>query len=267
MNPPLYAGFETAKLHWNGHDTVLSTKHTPETNLHQNYAHAEAQGAVGFRDGLLERFSVAGRWFAARQAVRDRPIIWNLVHFDQPTNPLRHAEIVATIASHHNDRFIAVNEPSVPELNLMSIEAATDLAVSIMDAMLAVRPGAKFWTCDPAHHADPAAFTQSLRIAKTFPQAVEVIGINYHACHAHDPLRDILKCAADTTGGHQLALTETSLHDNAGRGMQMSRHQWIDYVYSEIDASGVPLECVCWYPWVDMAFEPGDPWPNGWPKV
>lgn len=29
-------------------------------------------------------------------------------------------------------------------------------------------------------------------------------------------------------------------------------------------AAGIPLECACWFPFLDTAWEPGEAWPNGW---
>ena len=33
---PFFAGFESARLHWNGHDTLPATGHLPQLRMAQN---------------------------------------------------------------------------------------------------------------------------------------------------------------------------------------------------------------------------------------
>ena len=65
------------------------------------------------------------------------------------------------------------------------------------------------------------------------------------------------------------ALTETGWHDGHERAMRhfpgiVTRREWWYHVLCEIDAAGIPLECACWFPFLDTAWEPGEAWPNGW---
>lgn len=268
---PLYAGFEPARLHWNGHCVLEATRHTPETDMARHYGDALAAGAVGFRDAMPERFDAVGRWCAARGATPLRtPIVWDLVHFDQPTNPVAHARRVARLIG-NNDRLIAVNEPSVGRLVTgYEPKEALVLAGAMMGAALNERPDLQFWTCDPVHHLCEDAWAATDALVRLFGRHIEVIGVNYHACAGSADLSEVLRAAAERYPDHRIGLTETSWHDGhpmaEGRFPSIrSRREWFDHVLCEIDASGADVACVCWMPWLDMAFEPGPAWPNGWP--
>lgn len=270
MTAPLFAGFETARLHWNGHCVPAATRHTVETDFARHYADALAAGAVGFRDALPERFNPLARWCEARRvAPPDTPIVWDLVHFDQPVFPAQHARMVARLIGRH-DRLIAVNEPSVGH-NVAGYGRHETLALAgaIMGAALNERPETLFWTCDSMHHLDRDVWVATDALVRLFGRHIEVIGINYHACAGGAPLRDVLRATADRYPDHKIGLTETSWHDGhpeaEGRFPWIrSRREWVDHVRGEIDASGVDVACLCWMPWLDMAFEPGAVWPNGW---
>lgn len=273
MNAPLFAGFEGAKLHWNGHDTLLSTGHTPEALMGAHYQEALAQGAVGFRDVMPERFDVTGRWLRARVSVpRGTPIVWSMIHFDQPCNPLKHAQSCARTAGPY-DRFIAVCEPSVGyAVAKRSREQATLLSAAMMGAALATRGSVRFWTCDPVHSLNPDVWRATDFLVDLFDKAIEVVGINHHPMHGGAPIRDILRAAADRYPDHRIGLTETSWHDGHPVAESVfptirSRREWWDHVQNEIAASGVDLACVTWMPWKSMSWEPDQHWPNGWPMT
>lgn len=70
MRAPLFAGFEGAWLHWNGHCTVTQTRHTPEADMTAHYRAALDQGAAGFRDVLPERFDVAAQGCCAEGSTK-----------------------------------------------------------------------------------------------------------------------------------------------------------------------------------------------------
>ena len=136
-------------------------------------------------------------------------------------------------------------------------------------AALAVNPGLRFWTADPAHACHDDVWRATDRLVRLFGPAIEVVGLNYHACWSEDPLRDVLRCAADRYPDHRIALTESSWHEGLASAEMRhpgiaNRREWWDHVMSEIDASGVPLVAATWAPWLDMAWEPGEVWPNGW---
>lgn len=269
MRAPLFAGFEGAWLHWNGHCTVAHTRHTAETDMAAHYREALHQGATGFRDVLPERFDVAARRSAARRAAPGAIICWSLTHWDQPRDPVRHA-VAAVEGAGPLDRFIAVNEPSVGQaVSGWTADHALRMAIEMMDSAGSTNPYAQWWTCDPAHHCAPEVWRITDELVRAFGPAIEVVGCNYHAAHAGAPLRDVLRGASDRYPDQRIGLTETSWHDGhtgcEGRFPHIrSRAEWWDHVLGEIDASGVPLACATWMPWLDMAFEPGSVWPNGW---
>ncbi len=271
MTAPLFAGFEGARLWWDSHCTLTQTRHTPDADMARHYADALGQGAQGFRDTLPERFNPRQRWTCARQAVPERtPIVWSMVHFDQPLYPVAHARAVASLIGPH-DRLIAVNEPSVgPGVSGHTREEATLMAAAMMAAALAVNAQVRFWTCDPAHECGDHVWWATDHLVRLFGPAIEVVGVNYHACHAGAPLRDVLRCAADRYPDRRIALTETSWHDGHAEAERLhpgirSRREWWDHVQGEIAASDVPLACATWMPWRDMSWDPGQHWPNGWP--
>ncbi len=269
---PLFAGFEGARLHWNGVDTLIQTRHVPGMGMARHYADAIAQGAQGFRDTLPERFDPLERWQCARAEAPNALIVWSAVHFDQPRDPIGHAQRLAGILG-PRDRLIAVNEPSVgPGLSGQTREDATMQAAAMTGAALAINPDLRFWTCDPAHACHDDVWWATDRLVRLFGPAIEVIGLNYHACWSDAPLRDVLRCAADRYPDHRIALTECSWHDGlpaaeARHPGIRSRRDWWAHVQDEIDASGVPLVCATWAPWLSMAWEPGQAWPNGWPGL
>lgn len=272
MTVPLFAGFEGALLHWSGHDTLLQTRHTPEADMTRHYADAIAQGAVGMRDTLPERFDPAARHACARAEAPNALIVWAAQHFDRPADPVGHVQRVARLMG-PRDRLIAVNEPSVgPGVSGQTREDATMQAAAMMGAALAANPAVRLWTCDPAHGCHDDAWWATDRLVRLFGEAVEVVGCNYHACWADAPLRDVLRCAADRYPDQRIALTETSWHDGhspaeARFPIIRSRADWWAHVQEEIAASGVPLVCATWAPWLSMSWEAGEVWPNGWPEA
>jgi hypothetical protein len=272
MTAPLFAGFEGARLHWNGHCTLSATRHLPGMGMARHYAEAIAHGAQGFRDTLPERFDPLERWTCARAEAPNALIVWSAVHFDQPCDPVGHAQRVARILG-PRDRLIAVNEPSIgPDLSGFTREDATMRAAAMMGAALAINPALRFWTCDPAHSCHDDVWWATDRLVRLFGPAIEVIGCNYHACWSEAPLRDVLRCAADRYPDHRIALTECSWHEGHGEAEARhphvrSRREWWQHVQEEIASSGVPLVAATWLPWLDMAWEPGQVWPNGWPEA
>lgn len=274
MNTPFFAGFESAKIHWNQFDTLISTQHTPTTNMAANLQRALTAGAVGIRDSLPWRFDPLERVTTAYAVLPPfTRVVWDLVHFDQIPGPelmCDRAERIAKMLP-KSARMIAVNEPNVGvEVSGIDQEPAMQLARRMMDAV--GRVGAKtpkpFWTCDPMHSLDESNWWATDRLIQTHRDVIEVVGVNYYPMHSRTPLRDILKKTADRYG-MPVALTETGWHDGHPRAEDhfpgiKSRPEWWDHVQSEIDASGVPLVCACWFPFLDMAWEPGFPWPNGW---
>lgn len=270
VTAPLFAGFEGARLHWNGHDCLVQTNHIPGKGMARHYAAALAEGAQGFRDTLPERCDPLERWHCARAEAPEALIVWGAVHFDQPPDPIGHAQRLAAILGPH-DKLLAVTEPAVGfDVSGYTCTEATALAAAIMGAALAVNPELRFWTCDPVHHCREELWVATDALMRLFGSAIEAVGVNYHGCHAGDPLRDVLRMAADRYPAHRIAITETSWHDGLPAAEARfphirSRSDWWQHVQAEIDASGVPIVCAVWEPWLDMSWDSGAPWPNGWP--
>lgn len=271
MTPPIYAGFEGARLHWNAHDTLIQTRHTPDLNMRGNYRHALERGATGFRDTLPERFNSRDRWQAARDVAGRRLIVWSALHFDQPVDPIQHVRYLAgRVLTHESDRLIAFNEPSIGrDLTGYNRDQAMALALDMMQSALRENPSLRFWTCDPAHYNARETWQVTDELVSFFgPEEIEVVGINYHACWAVEPLRDILRAAAGRYPDRRIAITETSWHDGLPEAESRfpgirSRQEWWAHVRREVEESGIEVACITWAPWLDMSWEPGDPWPNG----
>lgn len=268
MRAPLYAGFESARLHWSGRDLLVDTGHTPEARMRAHYRHAISHGVTGFRDTLPARFCPEARYAAAREVAPDAPIIWDVVHFDDAPGIVEHARRVARILG-PDDRVLAVNEPSVgPAVSGRTRNEATALAVRIMSEMLNQNPGLKFWTCDPVHQDLDEEWRATDTLVGLFPDHVEGVGINHYPHHAGAPLSRIIRSAADRYPGRAVAITETGLHDGHAdnhRAGVRTKHEWLERVGHEIAHSGVPVAFACWYPWISMSWDdPANPWPNGW---
>ena len=266
---PLFAGFEGARLHWNGHDTLIQTRHTPQQDMARHYARAIEQGATGFRDTLPERYSIEDRHACARAEAPNALIVWSAVHFDQPLDAVAHARAIAEVLG-PRDRLIAVNEPSIGA-GVAGVDQndAVANAHRMMEAALAVNPELRFWTCDPTHNCSLNTWAATDQLVSAFAKEIEVVGCNYHAAWAGAPLRDILKCAADRYPDHMIALTETSWHEGLPSSAVKfpwvhNRRDWWSHIQEEVEYSGVPLACMTWAPWLNMSWEPGEPWPNGW---
>lgn len=272
MHFPLFAGFEPAKLHWNNHDILVSTRHTPETDMALNYIRARDQGATGFRDALPERFNAPERIRCAREAVGPEPIIvWDLMHFDHQVNPVGHARHVAHLLG-PNDRLITVNEPSMEIMNGRPKHEMLDLSIQMTESILEINPDQKFWTCDPTHQVHEDVFWSHDHLIDRFGDSIEVVGINHHACEAHDDIADIVNSFIHRYSNTKVAITETSWHDGHQQAMQRFNHigcrrGWWAHLGEVLRSVDGPLEAVCWAPWIDMAFEPGQSWPNGWPGI
>lgn len=270
---PFFAGFESARLHWNGHDTLSATGHLPQLRMAQNIERAVRAGAVGIRDCLPMRHDPAERIACAMAVLHPfHRAVWDLVHFCQPDieGAVAHAQRVGEILPRHH-RLIAVNEPSVGwGVAGIDPEGAVRMARRLMDAAACSANGAqiRFWTCDPMHHLGEGEWWATDRLVRSHGDVIEAVGVNYYPIHSTTPLREILRKTADRYG-KPVALTETGWHDGHARAMRnfpgiATRREWWDHVLGEIDAAGVPLECACWFPFLDTAWEPAEAWPNGW---
>lgn len=269
MNTPLFAGFEGAKLHWNEHDTLIQTRHVSADNMFRNYQNARNRGAIGFRDTLPERFNIEWRLADARFAVGLKPIIvWSAIHFDQPKDPFGHVEQIASRLG-QSSRLIAFNEPSVGyNISGYHKKDAIELALGMMETATNVNSALRFWTCDPTHNTSSETWQATDELVSHFEREIETVGLNYHACWAQEPLRDIIRCAAGRYPNHRIAITETSWHEGHPSDFVphiSNRREWWNHVMQEVAESGVELAAVTWAPWLDMSWEPGPAWPNGWP--
>ncbi|MRX49565.1 hypothetical protein GI374_03715 [Paracoccus sp. S-4012] len=264
---PLLAGFECARLHWNGHDLLHSTGHLPTGAMAHHYAVAAAEGAAGARDGLSWRHDIVER---VRAAPERFPVMWDFVHFDAPPRPAQHA-IACCLALPEGAWAIAVNEPSVGRrVSGLTPKRATDMALKMMTtaACLPLRP--RFATCDPFHHLHPSVFTATDRLVAS--GHVEMVGVNYYPHHAHEPLHRVLRAVADRYR-LPVMITETGWHDGLPAAHRRFPHvrdrwDWLAHVRAEIARSEVPVAGLCWYPWLDMPAWDNPAhgrWPCGWP--
>ena len=265
--PPLLAGFECGRLHWNGHDLLHSTGHLPDGRMQHHYGVALAEGAAGARDGLSWRHDIVAR---VRAVPDGFPVIWDFAHFDLPPRPAQHALACAT-ALPPNSWAIAVNEPSVGRrvsgvIRSRAVKAALRMMTTV--AMLPDRP--RFATCDPFHHLHPEVFRATDQLVAS--GLIEMVGINYYPHHAIEPLHHVLRVVADRWR-LPVMITETGWHDGLHAAHRRFPHihdrwGWLAHVRAEVERSGVPVAGICWYPWLDMP-DWGDPhrgrWPCGWP--
>lgn len=268
MTVPLWAGFECGRLPWNGHDLLQTTGHLPGGGMERHYDQALQHGVSAARDGLVPGHDPAAR-LAAAGAV---PVVWDLMHFTRPENPWRHAEAAAAaleVSGRAVDRLLAVNEPSVAGVSGIHWADATALAVAMMHAAAGVC-AASFVTCDPIHDLSDGTLAATDVLVGT--GLITAVGVNYYPHHARESLADILRGVAGRYG-LPVIVTETGWHDGLPEAHARfphvgDRRGWPDHVRAEIARSGVLVEGLCWYPWLDMpawdAPHTGERWPCGW---
>ena len=190
--PPLLAGFECGRLHWNAHDLLDSTGHLPDGRMQHHYAVAMEEGARGARDGLSWRHDVVARVQAVPPGF---PVIWDFAHFDLPPRPAQQS-VACALALPENSWAIAVNEPSVGR-RVAGVTRARAVAVALRMmttvAMLPYRP--RFATCDPFHHLHPEVFRATDQLVAS--GLIEMIGVNYYPHHAIEPLHRVLHAVAE----------------------------------------------------------------------
>lgn len=248
---PIWAGFECGHLGWCDQDLLDETRHTPWTDMTAHYAKAAALGIRTARDGLPWRHDAAARIAAVPPGTR---VIWDLCHFDPPERPISHALACAKALAGPAD-IIAVNEPSVwPLLCRRPRKAAVAMAKTMMH-VVGLRLDARFYTCDPMHDLVEATFAATDELVAT--GLISVVGVNYYPHEAHVPLAEVLRFVRHRYG-LPVAITETSWH----RGHRKARRRfpfigdsqlaWLDHVRAEVSASGVPVEGICWYPFLDQ---------------
>lgn len=272
MHPtPTFAGFENARLHWNGHDLLESTGHVPWRHMADHYRAAMAEGVANFRDGLPWRHDARARMDAVPPGAR---VVWDLVHFDKPRERVGHARrhAVETCALlPPGSEVIAVNEPSVGwRVSGMTRSEGTRTALSMMRAVARAGLPVRWVTSDPFHHLHPEVFRATDRLVET--GLVWMVGVNYYPHHAHVPLADVLHAVAERYR-LPMMIAETGFHDGHRGNRRHFRHiggrrQWWEHVHQEIARSGTILNGACWYPWLDMPpwnHPGGRRWPCGWP--
>jgi hypothetical protein len=130
---------------------------------------------------------------------------------------------------------------------------------------------ARFYTCDPMHRLEEAAFSATDELVAT--GRIGVVGVNYYPHHASVPLAEVLR-AAWQRYSLPLAIMETSWHIGHPKARRRFRFiddsqvAWLAHVHAEVAASGVPVEGICWYPFLDQPVwgKPGtrDRWPCGY---
>ena len=274
---PLMAGFESAMCHWNGHRTLESTGHCTAGAIEENYWDAYQRGARGFRDAIVGTpVSYRKPHIMRNRLGLDYPVAWSLNHWNPVRDWPEHVRTALRAIDESNagwfdeDYVIAMTEPNVGAgVGLWEPQQALEMTLQAI-ALDDHRP--RWWTCDPTHEGSDREFAITDQLAEQAPDAIHTIGLNIHGINLARPVREILQIAQSRYPGRNIAITETSWHEGAvghtdyARSLGItSRRGWLFYIINEIEASGVPITGLCWYPWLDMAFEPGPAWPNGYP--
>ena len=267
---PLWAGFECGHLGWCDQDLLAETRHTPDADMTRHYRDAAALGIGTARDGLPWRHDPAPRIAAVPAETR---VIWDLCHFDPPPAPEAHALRCARAlaAAGGTAHVLAVNEPSMwPTFCRRPKRTAIDVARRMM-ATMALACDARFHSCDPFHRLDEATFAATDALVAT--GRIAMVGINYYPHEARVPLADVLR-AVDARYRLPIAITETSWHVGHRHARRRfprigdSQAAWLAHVRAQIAASGVAVEGICWYPFLDQPVwgRPGgsERWPCGW---
>lgn len=254
-----YAGFETARIHWNERCMAEYSGHTPNQRMRENYDLVRSLGFAGARDGL--RFD---------QAVQDRvdcapddfPVVWSLHHFgDHPDDPLRHARQCLQSIGQVRPLVIPVVEPGVGRhVSGAHPHESVDLAIRMMREL---EGKARFLTGDPIHRLDEEELACTDALVST--GLVDVVGVHFYAHHACLPLSEVIQ-AVKRRYGLPVVVGETGYHDghpgNEGRphGCR-DRREWIQYVERE----AADVEWACWMPVIPINWDGGEPWPSSWP--
>jgi hypothetical protein len=181
---------------------------------------------------------------------------------------IRCAKAIAARGAVH---VLAVNEPSLwPLLCRRPKREAIAAAKRMMTAVGLMTP-ARFYTCDPVHRLDDATFAATDALVAT--GWIDVVGINYYPHDATVPLVEVLRATARRYD-LPIALMETSWHVGHPQARKRfpfigdSQEAWLRHVRDEIAASGVRVDGVCWYPFLDQPVwgKPGTArrWPCGY---
>lgn len=256
---PLWAGFESARLHWNGHDLLHSTGHLPGCGMERHYTEATRTGAVGARDGLPWRHDIQAR---VRAVPEGFPVMWDMVHFDMPPDPVAHALMIESVLP-EGSWAIAVNEPTQHgRFHGQGSIGYVETAINMMRAAA----GLRYACCDPLHDLAPETWWATDRLVES--GQIELVGINYYPHSARVSLREIVREAHRRYPGVPVAITETSWHvGHPDLPVGDMRPQWLQHIRQECEIGG-GVEFICWFPWLDMpiwdAPEQGR-WTCGWP--
>ncbi len=252
---PILAGFECGRLGWNGHDLLASTRHLPGGRMQAHYQIARQHGLARARDGLPWRHDPGPRLMAAAESGVD--VIWDLNHFDPPTDVVAHARRVAGSADHLAPLWICpVNEPSLyPMLCGMRQEDAVDLAITMSRVLKDHHPDVRVLSTDPITGIGERQFAATDKLVAA--GHVDVVGVNYYPHTARTVLSKVLVKTARRYG-LPIMVAETSWHD--GHPHHWRRHpgwrkgDWIRHILNEVaiaEARGADVVGVCWYPFVD----------------
>ena len=267
--PALWAGFECGHLGWCNQDLLHDTRHTPDADMARHYLDAQARGVRIARDGLPWRHDPAARVAAVPPGVQ---VIWDLSHFDPPPSREGHAIACARVMPDGLAHILAVNEPSLWPLLCRRPKREAIAAAKRMMTAFALVHEARFYTCDPFHNLHESTFAATDALVAT--GWIGCVGVNYYPHDATVPLVEVLR-AVHRRYGLPLAITETSWHRGHRKANKRfpwigdDQLSWLRHVQDEVAASDVPVEGICWYPWLDQPVwgRPGtrSRWPCGWP--
>ena len=228
--------------------------------MERHYADAIRQGASGARDGLTWRHDIASRVAAAPPQFN---VMWDMVHFDMPPDPIAHAVAVQD-ALPAGTWAIAINEPTIHAEfnNLDGSWSVVETAIRMMKAA----PRLRYAACDALCTFAPDRWWAMDRLVES--GLIELVGINYYPHSAEAPLRDIIREARRRYPGIPVAITETSWHvGHPDLPVGEMRLQWLQHIQQECEIGG-GVQFICYYPWLDMPdwdHPDQDRWPCGWP--
>lgn len=256
------AGFETARIHWNGLDMADQTRHTPETDMVANYQWAMRHGFSGARDSLAWHRPMQDRVAAAPDGFH---VIWSLHHFGPPPpDPAAHA-LAALHLLPGRPTIVPVVEPNIG-FGVSGTHPHEAISLSL-EMIRAMEGRADVVTGDPIHRLDEEEWRATDALISS--GAVTAVGVHCYGHHLSVPLRDVIM-VAQRRYGLPVVVGETGFHDghpdNDSRphGCQ-TRTDWVSYVEREAREAGA--EWASWMPVIPCNWEGGPAWPSGWPDT
>ena len=250
MTVIMMAGFECAHLPWNGHDLLVSTRHTPEADMARHYELAAEHGCLAARDGLPWRHDPGRRISTARRAV-----VWDLAHYDVPPDPYAHGAACARAVDPDRPFWICpVNEPMLyPRMSGVSVPDALALAGALLRGAEDHHGDVRVLTTDPIVGA-----AGEYRCVDVLAERADIIGCNLYPHTLQAPIHAVL-LETWRRHGKPVIISETSWHcgheEQARRFPEIrGKGDWLRHVRAEVllaRRAGADVRAICWYPMID----------------